>query len=162
MAQIESKPLSPEEKRSLAESARLCEMIVEANPSDTGALETLKEIYTKLGDRENLARVVARLAGTVGGRPSASVTPAPEPAAAPVPAAATPLPPATVELDPGMPGGDNGRGPGKRSATAVASERRQGSLSRLGDRLVAEKLITTEQLQRALAEQKGSADKLGT
>ena len=45
MAQIESKPLSPEEKRSLAESARLCEMIVEANPSDTGALETLKEIY---------------------------------------------------------------------------------------------------------------------
>jgi type IV pilus assembly protein PilB len=42
------------------------------------------------------------------------------------------------------------------------TERRQGSLSRLGDRLVAEKLISTEQLQRALAEQKGSADKLGT
>jgi len=41
-------------------------------------------------------------------------------------------------------------------------ERRQGSLSRLGDRLVAEKLISTDQLQRALAEQKGSADKLGT
>jgi type IV pilus assembly protein PilB len=164
MAQIESKPLSPEEKRSLAESARLCEMIVEANPSDTGALETLKEIYTKLGDRENLARVVARLAGTVGGRPSASVTPAREVAAAPIPAAPAPLPAATVELDPGMPGGDNGlgRGPGKRSAAAVASERRQGSLSRLGDRLVAEKLITTEQLQRALSEQKGSADKLGT
>ena len=164
MAQIESKPLSPEEKRSLAESARLCEMIVEANPSDTGALETLKEIYTKLGDRENLARVVARLAGTVGGRPSASVTPAREVAAAPIPAAPAPLPAATVELDPGMAGGDNGlgRGPGKRSAAAVASERRQGSLSRLGDRLVAEKLITTEQLQRALSEQKGSADKLGT
>ena len=48
MAQTESKPLSQEEKRSLAESARLCEMIVEANPSDTGALETLKEIY-KIG-----------------------------------------------------------------------------------------------------------------
>src|SRR6266404_347963 len=164
MAQIESKPLSPEEKRSLAESARLCEMIVEANPSDTGALETLKEIYTKLGDRENLARVVARLAGTVGGRPSASVTPVPEVAAAPIPAAPAPLAPATVGLEPSMPGGDNGlgRGPGKRSAAAVASERRQGSLSRLGDRLVAEKLITTEQLQRALSEQKGSADKLGT
>ncbi len=160
MAQIESKPLSPEEKRSLAESARLCEMIVEANPSDTGALETLKEIYTKLGDRENLSRVVARLAGTVGGRPSASVTPSPEMPAAPVPTAA-PIPAPVVDLDPS---GDNGigRGPGKRSAAAVASERRQGSLSRLGDRLVAEKLITTEQLQRALAEQKGSADKLGT
>jgi type IV pilus assembly protein PilB len=163
MAQIESKPLSPEEKRSLAESARLCEMIVEANPSDTGALETLKEIYTKLGDRENLSRVVARLAGTVGGRPSASVTPPPEVSAATIPAPA-PAPPPVVDLDSGAAGGDNGigRGPGKRSAAAVASERRQGSLSRLGDRLVAEKLITTEQLQRALAEQKGSADKLGT
>jgi len=160
MAQIESKPLSPEEKRSLAESARLCEMIVEANPSDTGALETLKEIYTKLGDRENLSRVVARLAGTVGGRPSASVTPSPGVPAAPVPTAA-PIPAPVVDLDSTGENG-TGRGPGKRSAAAVASERRQGSLSRLGDRLVAEKLITTEQLQRALAEQKGSADKLGT
>jgi len=165
MAQIDSKTLSQEEKRSLAESARLCEMIVEANPSDTGALETLKEIYTKLGDRDNLARVVARLAGTVGGRPSASVTPTPEPA--PI-APAAPAPP-LVELESLSPSGDNGsgRGSGKRAAAAAAaaaavSERRQGSLSRLGDRLVAEKLITTEQLQRALAEQKGSADKLGT
>jgi type IV pilus assembly protein PilB len=158
MAQTESKPLSPEEKRSLAESARLCEMIVEANPSDTGALETLKEIYTKLGDRENLARVVARLAGTVGGRPSASVTPTPEVVTAPAP---SPAPAPVVELEPAMPSGDNGRGAGKRAAV-IASERRGGSLSRLGDRLVAEKLISTEQLQRALAEQKGSADKLGT
>jgi type IV pilus assembly protein PilB len=163
MAQIESK-LSPEEKRSLAESARLCEMIVEANPSDTGALETLKEIYTKLGDRENLSRVVARLAGTVGGRPSASVTPSPE-MAAPVAPPAPPGPAPVGDLDAiAVAAADNGIGrrPGKRSAAAVASERRQGSLSRLGDRLVAEKLITTEQLQRALAEQKGSADKLGT
>ena len=158
MAQTESKPLSPEEKRSLAESARLCEMIVEANPSDTGALETLKEIYTKLGDRENLARVVARLAGTVGGRPSASVTPTPEVVTAPAP---SPAPAPVVELEPAIPSGDNGRGAGKRAAV-IASERRGGSLSRLGDRLVAEKLISTEQLQRALAEQKGSADKLGT
>ncbi|HEV3346160.1 MAG TPA: type IV-A pilus assembly ATPase PilB [Methylomirabilota bacterium] len=158
MAQTESKPLSPEEKRSLAESARLCEMIVEANPSDTGALETLKEIYTKLGDRENLARVVARLAGTVGGRPSASVIPTPEVVTAPAP---PPAPAAVVELEPATPSGDNGRGAGKRAAV-IASERRGGSLSRLGDRLVAEKLISTEQLQRALAEQKGSADKLGT
>jgi type IV pilus assembly protein PilB len=51
--------------------------------------------------------------------------------------------------------------PGKRGG-ASPIERRQGSLSRLGDRLVAEKLISTDQLQRALAEQKGGADKLGT
>src|SRR5258706_12749372 len=87
MAQTDNKTsLSSEEKRSLAESARLCEMIVEANPSDTGALETLKEIYTKLGDRENLARVVARLSGTEGGRPSASGPPALGPAPGRAPA----------------------------------------------------------------------------
>jgi type IV pilus assembly protein PilB len=168
MAQIENRiSLSPEEKRSLSESARLCEMIVEANPSDTGALETLKEIYTKLADRDNLARVVARLAGTVGGRPSASVIPSPAAGIAPA-------------VDPVLatPPGDNGdgRGAGRRGAVppmsmAMASppsmgtsmsERRQGSMSRLGDRLVAEKLISTDQLQKALAEQKGSAEKLGT
>jgi type IV pilus assembly protein PilB len=155
MAQIDNKTsLSSEEKRSLAESARLCEMIVEANPSDTGALETLKEIYTKLGDRENLARVVARLAGTVGGRPSASVAPAPEPLAGRSPSTDEMEElAASIETAP-IPS------PGKRSSSPT--ERRQGSLSRLGDRLVAEKLISPDQLQRALAEQKGSADKLGT
>ena len=156
MAQTDNKiSLSSEEKRSLAESARLCEMIVEANPSDTGALETLKEIYTKLGDRENLARVVARLAGTVGGRPSASVAPTPEPAAGRAPAAEEmEALAASIEVAPTPLAGKRG---------GVSSiERRQGSLSRLGDRLVAEKLISPEQLQRALAEQKGSADKLGT
>ncbi|MEX2224521.1 MAG: type IV-A pilus assembly ATPase PilB [Candidatus Rokuibacteriota bacterium] len=156
MAKIENRAsLSSEEKRSLAESARLCEMIVEANPSDTGALETLKEIYTKLGDRDGLARVVARLAGTVGGRPSASVPPAAEFTADPAPA------PDEVEALPAPIDFGFAQGPGKRGA-ALPTERRQGSLSRLGDRLVAERLISTEQLQRALAEQKGSADKLGT
>jgi type IV pilus assembly protein PilB len=160
MAQIENKTsLSSEEKRSLAESARLCEMIVEANPSDTGALETLKEIYTKLGDRENLARVVARLAGTVGGRPSASVAPAHEPMPAPAPSRSL----SADEMEALAASIETAPAPslGKRGGASPA-ERRQGSLSRLGDRLVAEKLISTDQLQRALAEQKGSADKLGT
>jgi len=155
MAQTDNKTsLSSEEKRSLAESARLCEMIVEANPSDTGALETLKEIYTKLGDRESLARVVARLAGTVGGRPSASVS-GPEPAAGRASSAdEMEALAASIEVAPAA-------SPGKRGG-ASPIERRQGSLSRLGDRLVSEKLISPDQLQRALAEQKGSADKLGT
>jgi type IV pilus assembly protein PilB len=160
MAQIDNKTsLSSEEKRSLAESARLCEMIVEANPSDTGALETLKEIYTKLGDRENLARVVARLAGTVGGRPSASVAPAPEPMTTGAPG----RPPSTDEMEALAASIEIAPtpSPGRRGG-AFPTERRQGSLSRLGDRLVAEKLISTDQLQRALAEQKGGADKLGT
>ncbi len=64
---------APEERHSLLESARLCEMIVEANPADTGALETLKETYTKLGDRDKLTRVVSALAVLSGVRASVGV-----------------------------------------------------------------------------------------
>jgi type IV pilus assembly protein PilB len=119
-------PLSEAERQSLGESARLCEMIVEANSSDTGALETLKEIYTKLGDRERLGQVVTRLAGLTGSRPLAS-------------GPATPA----------------------RPASSPAPDRRTTAMWRLGDRLVGEGLITSEQLQRALAAQKGTRDKLG-
>jgi type IV pilus assembly protein PilB len=136
MAQTGGKAgLSDEERQSLSESARLCEMIIEANPADTGALETLKEVYTKLGDRERLSQVVARLAGLAGGRPLAS--------------GAAPLAP---------------RGPatGPAQGQGLASrERRPVAIGRLGDRLVAEGLITADQLQRALSAQKGTRDKLG-
>ncbi len=170
MTPIESKgSLSPEEKRSLIESARLCEMIVEANPSDTGALETLREIYAKLGDHQSLARVEARLAGTVGRRPSASVPPLPapwEPDPAPSPGReAEPSRAPRREADTSRSGASGDPAPiksgGKRGG-GVSAERRHGTISRLGDRLVGEKLITSEQLQRALAEQKGSTDKIGT
>jgi type IV pilus assembly protein PilB len=119
---------SEDERQALAESARLCEMIVEANPSDTGALETLKEIYTRLGDRERLGQVVGRLASLAGARPLAS-----------------------------------GNAGGSRSGASApsAAERRPAAMWRLGDRLVADGLITTEQLQRALTAQKGTRDKLG-
>ena len=65
---------APEERHSLLESARLCEMIVEANPADAGALETLKETYTKLGDRDKLMRVVSALAVLSGVRASVGVS----------------------------------------------------------------------------------------
>src|SRR6266542_754298 len=120
--------LSQEERQALAESAQVCEMIVEANPSDTGALENLKEIYTKLGDRERLGQVVARLAGLAAGRPLASGT-----------SAASRLP--------------------QSSRGTAPPERRPVAMWRLGDRLVAEGLITQDQLQRALAAQKGTRDK---
>ncbi len=124
--------LATEERQSLAESARLCEMILEANPADTGALETLKEVYTKLGDRERLASVVGRLAALAGapldGLGDAAAN---GHAAAPAPSAA-PTPP----------------------------DRR--IVARLADRLLAEGLVTAEQLQRALQAQKGTRDKLGT
>src|SRR6266852_8063567 len=85
MAQTSGKAgVSDEERQSLSESARLCEMIIEANPSDTGALETLKEVYTKLGDRERLSQVVTRLGGLAGGRPLASGTSGPPSTRGPV------------------------------------------------------------------------------
>ena len=61
--------LSAQDRQSLAESARLCEIVVEANPSDLAALETLKEIYTKLGDREKLTRVLGKIAQTARSQP---------------------------------------------------------------------------------------------
>jgi type IV pilus assembly protein PilB len=136
MAPPNGKPsFSDEERKSLEESARLCEMIIEANPSDTGALETLKEIYTRLGDRERLGHVVARLAGLAGDRPLASGTSAPA---------------------------QSGRGASASAGGSGPSDRRPAGMARLGDRLVAERLITTEQLQRALAEQRGTREKLGS
>jgi type IV pilus assembly protein PilB len=139
MAQATGKPsFSDEERQSLVESAQLCEMIIEANPSDTGALETLKEIYTKLGDRERLGQVVTRLASLAGGRPLARGTSTP------------PVPGQPVR---GVPG---------TAPVSVPSDRRPGTMWRLGDRLVAEGLVTPEQLQRALTEQKGTREKLGS
>jgi type IV pilus assembly protein PilB len=128
----EKPSFSDEERQSLAESAQLCEMIIEANPSDTGALETLKEIYTKLGDRERLGQVVTRLASLAGAHPLASGTS-----------------PAARGASAGVPG-------------TAPTDRRPGAMRRLGDRLVAEGLITADQLQRALSEQKGTREKLGS
>src|SRR6266511_2496043 len=151
--------LSSDERSSLLESARLCEMIVEANPADTGALETLKEIYTKLGEREKLAKIVVRLAGGGVSRPSASVTPpaqdrakeAVRDAAAAVRAAVAPTPvKAAVATVPAP------------VPASVLADRRQGAVARLGDRLVAEGLLTVEQLQKALSEQRGTNEKLGS
>src|SRR5262249_43076885 len=53
----------------------------------------------------------------------------------------------------------SGGAAGAAAPPAPASDRR---LSRLGDRLIAEGLITREQLQQALAAQKGTRDKLGS
>src|SRR6185295_7514437 len=129
---------APEERHSLLESARLCEMIVEANPADAGALETLKETYTKLGDRDKLTRVVSALAVLSGVRASVGVAAS-----------------KADEVD------DVSAGPAPRSARSAGAppERRMG---RLGDRLIAEGLITREQLAQALAVQKGTRDKVGT
>ena len=126
---------APEERHPLLESARLCEMIVEANPADTGALETLKETYTKLGDRDKLMRVVSALAVLSGVRASVGVAASKADDVDDVPAA------------------------GPAHSAGPPPERR---MARLGDRLIGEGIITREQLAQALAAQKGTRDKVGT
>ena len=124
--------LAAEERQTLLESARVCEMILEANSADTVALETLKEIYTKLGDRDRLMQVLSALA--VFSDVSASVGVAASKA---------------DELDE-LPAERN---PGPGHLPGPLSERR---LARFGDRLIAEGLITPEQLAHALTAQKGT------
>src|SRR2546423_1717244 len=53
--------LTPDQRRELGQTAEVFEMITEANPADVSALEALAEIYVKLGEREKLASVTARL-----------------------------------------------------------------------------------------------------
>jgi type IV pilus assembly protein PilB len=131
--------LSADERRELGETARVFEMIVDANPADLSALEALVEIYGKLGDHERLAQVRARL-GTrrPGGSTQAGV------------------PSATPQSRPTVPG------PSGPIEASRAPETRRSRLLPLGDLLVAHGLISHAQLADALKEQKGSAEKLGS
>ena len=114
-------------------------MIVEANPADTGALETLKETTPSSGTGSKLMRVVSALAVLPGVRASVGV------AASSKAHEANDVP------------AERAVGPA-RSPGAPPDRR----MARLGDRLIAEGLITREQLAQALAAQKGTRDKLGT
>src|SRR2546422_8259626 len=84
--------LTPDQRRELGQTAEVFEMITEANPADVSALEALAEIYVKLGEREKLASVTARLVRARRNPTAATATatapsPAPAPAAPPVPTA---------------------------------------------------------------------------
>src|SRR5262245_11326491 len=63
--------VTAEERRELTETAAVFEMIAAANPADRSALESLVEIYTKLGDKEKLAQARERLAATPRPTPEA-------------------------------------------------------------------------------------------
>jgi type IV pilus assembly protein PilB len=80
--------LTAEERRELAATASVFELIVEANPADVGALENLIEIYTRLGDDAQLTGATSRIKAVVP-----SWTPPASPPAVPVsaPAGGAPL-----------------------------------------------------------------------
>src|SRR3989441_8409788 len=79
--------LTPDQRRELGQTAEVFEMITEANPADVSALEALAEIYVKLGEREKLASVTARLV-RARRNPTAATATATAPSPAPAPAVA--------------------------------------------------------------------------
>src|SRR2546422_604639 len=92
--------LTPDQRRELGQTAEVFEMITEANPADVSALEALAEIYVKLGEREKLASVTARLVRARRNPTAATATatapsPAPAPAAPAVPTAVRTASPAS-------------------------------------------------------------------
>src|SRR5262247_574326 len=99
--------LTPDQRRELGQTAEVFEMITEANPADVSALEALAEIYVKLGEREKLASVTARLVrARRNPAPAKAQPPAPAPVAvktappAAKPPAKAPAKPVAVRAEP--------------------------------------------------------------
>jgi type IV pilus assembly protein PilB len=169
--------LSPEQQRELLATAAVFESVLEAGGLDVPTLESLREIYERLGDEARLAQTLERL-GAVMAPPVVEPEPptpaiAPSPLTPPPPAVAPPptggraparpaprrqpRPPVTTPtVSPARPAGpavpDEAAGEGPRSI---------GRRGRLGDVLVAEGLISANQLHEALREHRRSKDRLG-
>jgi type IV pilus assembly protein PilB len=155
-------------------TAALFESVLEAAGLDGPTLESLLEIYARLGDQERLALTRSRLSALAAAPPpSAAPVPlgeaavyVPPPGAAPSPAPAVSAGPAP-SLTPTLPGGRGLTLAGSSPAVARSGEgatergrafRRRG---RLGDVLLAEGLISPAQLHEALREHRRSKERLG-
>ncbi len=160
------------EERELRDSAEMFEAALAETPADLTILEALREIYTRLGDVERLLETTERIAridpdhGAPGrrrrraagpaeaGAPMAAELPpaAPSSIAPPAPAAPSPVRvAAAAALEPvgaGKPGG-------------APSGRKRTHRARLGELLVAEGVISADQLHEALREHRRSKERLG-
>ncbi|MGH7391198.1 MAG: type IV-A pilus assembly ATPase PilB [Candidatus Rokuibacteriota bacterium] len=134
------RPLSEQERRELGETAAVFEMIVETNPADVSALEALVEIYSKLGDDDRLGLVKSRLRAVPGRGPA----------------------PGKAPRKSGGRGYAALTGPEALAPTAAAEPVAPKRLLPLGDLLVANGLISREQLADALRAQRSSKEKLGS
>ncbi len=134
--------LTADEQRELNETADLFEMIAATNPSDVSALESLVEIYTKLGDAEKLARATARL----------RTTPAPARKAAEAPRTGPPVKAAKRRL---LPLGEllSANGLITREQLAEALKVQRSTKEKLGVILVRLNLITEDELIGFLSRQ---------
>jgi type IV pilus assembly protein PilB len=141
------RPLSEQERKELAETATVFQMVISANPADASALEALAEIYAKLGDADSLARVKEMLRA-VPGRPASAKAPRRRPGSldGAVNGEATPEPPPDMRVE----------------TRPRDAEARVNRLVPLGDLLVANGLITRAQLTDALRAQRVSKEKLGS
>jgi type IV pilus assembly protein PilB len=153
--------------------------VLEAGGLDVPTLESLREIYERLGDEPRLAETLERLAAVMA--PPVVPPPAPSPPAlaeAPPAAAPAPTPPPPVApappwtpapsrpVRPGLASPAARRAapapptPAEVDAAAVGRRllRRRG---RLGELLVAEGLISPSQLHEAIREHRRSKERLG-
>ena len=131
--------LAPDEERELRETAHVFETVLQSNADDVPALEALREVYTRLGEVERLVDIVDRIAAIATGEPR------PEPLRFDAP---PPEPPA-------------GPGVGRRSWLPSRERPVRPGRARLGDLLVAEAIITPQQLHDAVREQRRSRERLG-
>jgi type IV pilus assembly protein PilB len=163
------------------------ESVIEAGGLDVPTLESLQEIYERLGDEARLAATLARLAEVmappvVPAEPPPAPDPAPAPAAAPAPppprpGSGGPRPAAPPEPSPAPPGRVGPRAfrpveppaasrPGPAPAApadppGAGRGRPPRRRARLGDVLVAEGLISPGDLHEALREHRRSKERLG-
>jgi type IV pilus assembly protein PilB len=162
------------------------ESVLEAGGLDEPTLESLREIYERLGDQPRLTLTLERLASVTEPPvapvvPPRAAVPAPvyeAPPPSPPPAARPPAPSPPPRSVPAMPG-PGGTGPGvaipaaaRADAAPSAAGARAGFMTaargrpvrrreRLGDLLVAEGLISPGQLHDALREHRRSKERLG-
>jgi type IV pilus assembly protein PilB len=173
---VQPDDLSPEQQRELLATAAVFESVLEAGGLDVPTLESLREIYERLGDETRLAETLERLAAVmappvVAPEPPAPlvapppVTPPPPVAAPPMtvkPASARPGPPRQARPPLAMPASPvrpaAPAAPGEVAGDDPQPTRRRG---RLGDVLVAEGLISTNQLHEALRDHRRSKERLG-
>ena len=139
--------LPPDEERELRETAQVFETVLQANADDVPALEALREVYTRLGEVEKLVEIVDRIAAIATGERR----PVPVRFSAPPPPPAPP-PPFGQSAGPGL---------ARRPWLPLRGRPARPGRARLGDLLVAEAIITPQQLHDAVREQRRSRERLG-
>jgi type IV pilus assembly protein PilB len=165
---------SQDEQRELRATAAVFESVLEAGGLDGPTLESLREIYQRLGDPLRLAETDARLAA-LARPPVAAAPPAPPPPdteppeyIAPPDPFPEPPPAGWRPAPPSPPSGGHARSlppppalTTRVETSATGRTRPARRRSRLGDVLVAEGVISSDQLYDALREHRRSKERLG-